>query len=127
MANPHKGEITVPRKAGGELRLKFDTNAMVEVEDAAGMDMVELFARLEAKRPSLKLMRALVYGGTRAHHPALSLTDCGDLLDEEGETLFEKMIAALSATLPEPAEADDEGGEAAGTANPPAASTGPAS
>lgn len=82
MANKEKGEIDW-QIGGRSLILCLPTNSIVEVEDLLGRDIVTIVSELDGS-PRFGTIRALLWGALRRHHPALSLIDVGDLLDEIG-------------------------------------------
>ncbi|AHE55536.1 hypothetical protein [Sphingomonas sanxanigenens] len=71
MANPLKGEATLKIGEGDdaeELTIVIDINALIEAEDASGLDLDQLLDGLQRGR-SLKVQRALLWAGLQAKHP----------------------------------------------------------
>jgi len=103
MANRFFGEAEAKLADDRRLTLRFDFNALCEVEDAAKRPIAEVMNELStsSKRrtpPRLSTLRALVFGGLAHHHPELSREDVGDLvISDDGKALTEAMQKALEA------------------------------
>lgn len=114
-----KGEADVSLKDGRKLKLCFDANAWVDVEDALGMKFPEILEALGDKEnpPSLKMQRAVIWGGLQKHHPEMTVRDAGEILVEAAEA----MAKAVGGGLPQPEpeiEEDDEEAEPVAAPNP---------
>lgn len=115
--NPLKGEATV-EVDGSTLTLVLDNNAWCEIEEVLDLSYLEVLAKLfasavEDRPPQNRIMRAILWGATREHHPELTLRDCGDLLMRHS-ALFDPLSVVVSgSTLSvEPVAEDDASGEA---------------
>jgi hypothetical protein len=118
MANRYKGEVALEIN-GATYLLVFSTNAMCEVEGILGQSTDEVLAQLAVK-PSVSLVRALLWGALRERHPDVDLAKAGDLVDAiggQGQALL-KIGEALVAAFPEAA------GESPGPRKGAAAGTG---
>lgn len=98
MANPLKGELDLVVE-GKTLTLCFTTNAIVEVETlSGGMDVATIIMQWQ-QSPAIGPLRTLLWGATRKHHPALSLFDVGDLIDEAGPARMEELGGLIGKAL----------------------------
>lgn len=96
MANAARGHVAL--KAGGrELTLACSTNAICELEDASGVTAAEFFSRVGVENPSVKDLRTLFWALLRQHHPEVSISEAGALIDEAG-------LAEVAAALFEAVE-----------------------
>lgn len=111
MANAMKGEAEVKLADGRILRLAFDANAWVEVEDLLGKPTPEIIDELQSGKAYMRTQRALMWGGLRKHHPEIEIKEAGELLTEAAE----QMSKALQGGMPQ----DGEGGQAEGESDPP--------
>lgn len=101
MANPMKGEATL--KAGGrEFTLAFNINALCEVEYLLDRSTEQILRALVLD-PPLHVVRALLWGGLRQHHPDLDLKAVGEIMEDLGGTegALDAMGDALTAAFPE--------------------------
>lgn len=107
MANVHRGEVSIP---GTGHVLRFTNNSLCEVEDALGINLPQVFAQMNGGAPSLRLLRALVWGGLRHDKPKLTLAEAGDVIDAAGglAVMGDLLGTALNAALGAPDEADAE-------------------
>ena len=83
-----------------ERHLRYDLNALVDIEEATGKDFSVI---LNAKRLSFKEIRAVLWGGLRREDPSLTLEQVGAMLD--GRNLMYargRMIEAINASMPDP-------------------------
>ena len=107
MGNPHKGEVefTVGEKT---YTLYFSINALCELEEALGGNVVELATLMaDASKLSIKNVRTIFWAGLRDHHEAMSLTDAGRLMSDMGIAEAMELVAkAFTLSFP------DTGGEA---------------
>lgn len=107
-----KGSTRLDLSDGRVLTLEYDFDGLIALEEAAGMKMPEVYAefkRLEQTKdqPSLRLQRAIFFGGLQAHHPEITLKEVGMLLLTEGEAL-EKAVLALNGAHGPKGEDGDE-------------------
>jgi hypothetical protein len=114
---PLRGEATA-QLGDRTLTLVLDNNAWGEIEEVLDLSYIDLLAKLAAseiagRAPKNRVMRAVLWGATRAHHPELTLDQCGDLLmlhpDLHGP-LSEAMVRSTRSA--EPVAEDDAPGEA---------------
>lgn len=116
-ANAQKGEAAI--KVGErEYVLAFNINAMCEVEYILDLSTDKILRALAAS-PPLHIVRALLWGGLRQHHPDVDLIGAGNLIEEMGGpgTALDGIGKALVSAFPE-AKDDTENppkGAAAGT------------
>lgn len=82
--NPLKGEAVavLPDRT---LSLTLDNDKWCQIEEVLDLSYLDVLAKLAAgeiagRSPKNRLMRALLWGATRQHHPELTLEACGDLL-----------------------------------------------
>jgi len=103
MANAARGTMALAIGAV-DYTLAFTTNALCELEEAAGMPAPQFLASLEDPKnpPGIKPIRLLLWAGLLDHHN-LTLKEAGGLIDEVGlDVLAEKLGAAVSQSMPEP-------------------------
>lgn len=94
MPNPLRGETPLP---GTDYVLRYDVNALCEVEEALGLNLVQLLTKLDADTPpSFTEARALFWAGLRDHHPEIDLKAAGTLLGEVGIRVG---VVALGAAM----------------------------
>ena len=91
---------TVDLEVGGETkRLRFDFNALADIEEKAGVGAAVLFSE---QRMGFNAIRLLVWGGLRHQDPGLTTQRAGmiirDYIDEGGtfEGLVVKIMDAIS-------------------------------
>lgn len=103
MANAQKGEVTL--EAGGETyRLQYTTNAMCELEDAAGKTINDLVAELgdEANPPGIKSMRVLLWAALVEHQEAITVKETGKIIDAIGIASVGSLIGeSFKAAFPD--------------------------
>lgn len=76
MANKHRGYVEV--ELGGEVRrLKYDLNALAELEDALGYPVTQL----RDDRIGVRELRALVWAGLLHEEPKLTLKAAGSMIE----------------------------------------------
>lgn len=119
MADRMKGGVTLKLSDGRTLTLEYDFDGLIALEEAAGMRMPEVYAelqRLEKTKgsPSLRLSRAIIFGGLQQHHPEMTLKEAGDLILKEAGAIDTAMKAMAGAHGP----ADGEGPPADGDQGP---------
>lgn len=113
MSNLLRGEATA--QAGERtLTLVLDNSAWCEIEEVLDTSYLDLLAtlfrgELEGRSPKNRIMRAILWGATRAHHPEMTLEQCGDALMRDPslhEPLAEVVRASTQSQEPaEPGEA----------------------
>jgi hypothetical protein len=107
MANPHRGEVNL--KVGEKnLTLRLGINAIAEIETLLDMGINEIAASLsDPEKLRIGTLRAIAWGALREKHPALSLTDVGEIIDEAGApAVMEAVQLAFERGFPSP-----EGGD----------------
>lgn len=82
--NPLRGEA-IAQAGDQQLKLTLDNNAWVEIEEVLDISYLDILLQLAqgeiaGRSPKNRLMRAILWGATREHHPELTLSGCGDLL-----------------------------------------------
>lgn len=85
--NAMKGEAEARLADGRTLKLAFNVNAWVAIEEQLGMPMPEILEKIASNKASLAIQRAIMWGGLRKHHPELSLEDAGDVMVEAAEAM----------------------------------------
>src|SRR5690242_9428706 len=87
--NPLRG---APTAQLGErtLTLVLHNGAWCEIEEVLDLSYMDVLAKLATgeiagRAPKNSMMRAILWGATRAHHPEMSLTECGDALMRDPE------------------------------------------
>ena len=102
MPNPHRGEVALD---AGErsLTLRFDINALCELEGAVGEPAQVFLAKVQkVGQTGLTQLRAIVWAGLRYYHPELSMRDAGDVIDEAGpRASYAAFVAAINAAFPD--------------------------
>jgi hypothetical protein len=103
MALALKGEATV-EVAGEKYHLVMDNGAWMAAEavlDSSFLDITVEIVTAAAQQRHLKLSMgaALLYGATRADHPALDLDACGDLLRGGGMDIMTPLYEAVAGSL----------------------------
>lgn len=115
--NPLKGEA-VAQAGDRTLSLSLDNDKWCQIEEVLDLSYLDVLAKLATgeiagRSPKNRLMRAILWGATREHHPDLTLEACGDLLmvhpDLHGP-LSETIVRSTRSEEP-PAE-EPETGEA---------------
>lgn len=108
MANAAKGEHAVEID-GRVWVLVYDANAFCEIEDALGVPIAQLDARLADGR--VKDLRAVLWAGLLARQPDITLREAGALLAPKA--MGEAIMAAIRKAMPEE-EPSGNGAAAAG-------------
>ena len=82
--------------------LAFNVNAMCEVEYILDLSTDRILRALVAS-PPLHVVRALLWGGLRQHHPDIDLIGAGDLIERSGGPgpALDKIGQALISAFPE--------------------------
>lgn len=95
MANKQRGfvEIELDKKR----RLKFNMNALTELEDVLGMPITGL----SDQKVGMKELRAMLWAGLLHDDPDLSLREAGDLIELENlQEISEKVTEAMTIAFP---------------------------
>lgn len=116
--NMIRGEHTFEFE-GVRYQMVLDANAFCEIEGVLGYDLPSLINSLNQNRPSIRVMRAVLFGALHRNH-GLTLEGAGDLLQRMGlERTFDEVGTVAKASLPQKEE-----GDASGEAQPPVARSG---
>lgn len=104
MGNPYRGEASF-EALGKQWTLRFNTNALAEFEEAAGVSLASLGTGM-----GIKQLRALVWAGLGFHHRRLrgGIENAGTMIDEVGaKEMAEVVTQAMSSAFPQ-SEGDGE-------------------
>ncbi len=106
-ANRAKGEAGFDVE-GQTYVLVFNVNALCEVEYVLDMATDRILKAL-AVSPPLHVVRALLWGGLRQHHPDIDLIGAGDLIERAGGPgpALDKIGEALVSAFPEADETEN--------------------
>lgn len=100
-------------KLGGKAwELRYDMNALAELEGALHFTMAEIGARFKKGRFGTRDIRALVWAGILHQDEEATIRQVGDMLTEAGflkdektrDGLLEQVFEALAASFPEAAK-----------------------
>lgn len=106
--------VRYPIELDKERHLRYDLNALAEVEDAFG-SMGSAFAAL--RQGSMKAVRCLLWAGLLHEDPDLTLHDVGALVTMENlGTVSDAIMPAINGGIPEKEEKTEQ--EAKGEADP---------
>lgn len=97
MGNPLRGEASF-EALGREWTLRFNTNALCEFEEAAGVPVSSIGSGL-----GMKQLRALIWAGLGFHHRRNrgGLDNVGLMVDEVGaQEIAEVVMRAMTAAFP---------------------------
>lgn len=84
MANRIRGEVDF-ESDHGRLTLKYDVNALCELEDELDIGIQEFGEMFAGKRKiRLKHVRAAFWAGLRHHRPEISVSEAGEIMMEVG-------------------------------------------
>lgn len=99
MANAERGEVAV--KAGDrEITLVLDFNALCALEEACGSAVEDM----DFSRPSLGLMRRIMWAAMQRYQPETTAEAAGDAIDAIGlQPAMDLLGRLLSRTAPEAA------------------------
>jgi tail tube GTA-gp10-like protein len=102
MANPHKGEVefTVDRTA---YTLSFSINAMCELENALGGNVVELAGMMaDPSKMTFNKIRAVFWAGLLDHHDGIDEVAAGRIMKDVGfAAAAELIVKAFTVAFPE--------------------------
>ena len=105
MANKHRGYVDV--ELDRPRRLKYNMNALAELEDVLGKPMTQF----SAENVGIKELRALVWAGLLHESPDLTLREAGDLIDlDHLEEIVKKVSEALALAFPQGGQKNAKGG-----------------
>ena len=84
--NPHKGDVTFS-VAEKRYTLRYSHLALAKLEQQLDKGLFKIFAEVESWKDNPQDMRintvlALLWAGLQKHHPAISVDDVSDLLDD---------------------------------------------
>jgi hypothetical protein len=105
VANREKGDVDIEID-GARYTMRLDLNAMCEAEAAVStpthpVSWQELMVRTIGPKQQMSAMRALIWASLRAHHPSLTLSDAGRLLQTLGGAAgLAALTSAIEAAMP---------------------------
>jgi len=101
LANALRGEVPL---SGTEYVLRYDVNALCEVESAAKDNILAVLTRLQdGTPPSFTTIRLLLWAGLRSGRPEMRLEDAGSIIQEVGlQTAVEAIGEAFTASFVPP-------------------------
>ena len=79
--NKQRGEIAL---AGTDYVLRYDLNALCELEAESGENITAIVAKMEGSPPSLREVRLLLWGGLRSDNPKMTVSEAGHVMAEVG-------------------------------------------
>lgn len=85
--NAMKGEAEAKLADGRTIKLAFNVNAWVAIEEQLDLTMPEILEKIASNKASLAIQRAIMWGGLRKHHAEMSLEDAGDVMVEAAEAM----------------------------------------
>lgn len=99
MSNKTLGQFDIV--AGGKTyTLQFTINALCALEDELGGGSIADIGETMGNRPSLKMLRTLVWVGLQQHHKAVSKEEAGDIIDAVGiEAVSAAVMSAVTASF----------------------------
>lgn len=102
MANRERGEVEF-QALGKSWTMKLGVNAMCEIEDATGKTISEVAVLLkDPKTATVKLMRAVMWGGMREHNDDIPVNEVGSIIDAIGMAEAGRLIGeAFTAASPD--------------------------
>lgn len=107
MANKHRGYIDI--ELDKPRRLKFDMNALAELEDVIGKPV----SQLNQDTVGIKELRAMVWAGLLHEEPKLTIKGAGDLIQlDRIKEITKKVTEALTiAFSSQSEEKNDQSGQ----------------
>ncbi len=122
MVNRLKGEASFTVD-GQTFTLVFDAEALLAIEDALDIGLIELFGNLKAAQDDPRKVRigtlaTMVACGLQRHHPGVDRGFAADLLLHSMAEIEGALAQSLGGSMPQPR--DDQGAGSADQ-NPPAA------
>lgn len=104
MANAVRGQASLTT-GDTTYTLVLSVNAMCEIEDATGKDILELVSDFQSGRVSMKSFRLLFWSALQDHHPDIDLKAAGRLITEIGmASAMDAMGAAFQRAFPDAEE-----------------------
>ena len=101
MANPFRGESTF-EVDGRAHRVRFSWNSAAIYEEAAGKPLSDALLDIAREKLSARSLRAMIWAGLQEHHPDVTLSDAGRLIDAMGRVEAQRVMAvALRYYFPE--------------------------
>ena len=121
MTNLIRGEVDLEVSKDEVLRLVFDYDTLVSVEDQLDKSIFVIMAQIQGA-PRLGLLRALLWAATREKHAEITPQRAGQIIQKVGVVeISERLVTGLKAAYPDPTAS----GEAAeGDQDPPQDGTG---
>ncbi|SFS75858.1 hypothetical protein [Marininema halotolerans] len=96
MANKQRGIVDI--QLDKKRRLKFNMNALTELEDALGMPITGL----SSQKVGMKELRAMLWAGLLHEDADLTLKEAGDLMEmEKLHEISEKVTEAMTIAFPQ--------------------------
>lgn len=129
MSNPHKGEVSF-KVDGKDYILSFSANALVETEEALGIELDELIQKFAAGKIKLAQMRVMFWQGLLDHHEEVSLDDTKKILKQLQPAEMGQLLGkAFARSMPKADDAPSppEPGESASGTGPASSTPGPIS
>lgn len=111
MANPHRGEVGI--EIGGKERiLKYDMNAIAEMEEHLGASVMSIFDG--GGNVGLRQIRALLYFGMKGGDQSLTLKKVGEMCEMPKLGYYtEKILEAITLFFgPSEGQADESKNQA---------------
>jgi hypothetical protein len=88
---------------GSTYRLAYDFNAIAQVEQSQGVNLLKNFMVSELNASSL---RGILYAGLLKAHPEMTMEDAGRLIHPRNiNSILETVVRAYEASMPEKKEA----------------------
>lgn len=105
MANKARGEVDLA-VGGRSFTLRLSINAICELEtelEKRGLDSNYLTFFTKARQGRLNAARLLLWACLRDHHPSVTVSEAGELIEELGElaTVWDALADAMSAQTPD--------------------------
>lgn len=108
MANRHRGQAGI-EVDGKVYLLVFDINSLCEVEYILDQS-TEAILRSLVRSPPFHVVRALLWGGLRTHHPEVDLQGAGRIMEQIGGVgpSLDAVGEAMKSSFPDAEVADGE-------------------
>ncbi|HRY04517.1 MAG TPA: hypothetical protein P5256_15410 [Beijerinckiaceae bacterium] len=103
MTNTQTGAVTVQAQ-GKQYTLKFSINALCALEAELGAGDAMDLQQIIGERPSITVLRTLMWAGLQEHHPGTSKDDAGRIMDLVGlvpstEAVTTALVASMNAVV----------------------------
>ena len=83
----------------------LDFNAWADLEDELGMDFFEIIGKFQEGKPSIKLMRAILWAGFKQCDPDITVRDVGAMLSVSNlQEAADAITKAVEQHMPEPSK-----------------------